>query len=89
MLTSSEPPYKKSHQHYEREMSCPNPFDFPQTNQRRWIYTMWLGDDTAKPFSNNTFFLVLFVPSRPFGFVHHIIGTDNLVTDQDQEIAEK
>ena len=45
--------------------------------------------DTAKPFRDNAFLLVLFVPNRPAGFVHHFIGTDNFVSAQAQEIAEK
>jgi hypothetical protein len=48
-----------------------------------------LAVDAAKPFGNNTLLLVLFMPNRPAGLIHHFIGTDNLVTAQVQEIAEK
>jgi hypothetical protein len=45
--------------------------------------------DSAKPFGDNALLLVLFVPNRPAGFVHHFIGTDNFVSGKAQEIAEK
>jgi hypothetical protein len=32
---------------------------------------------------------MLFVPDRPFGFVHHFITADDVVFTQAQEIAEK
>jgi hypothetical protein len=34
-------------------------------------------------------FLLLFVPNRPFGLVHHFICADDVVITQAQEIAEK
>lgn len=45
--------------------------------------------DPAKPFGNDSFFLMFFMPNWPFGFGHHFIGTDNVLTGQVQEIAEK
>ena len=48
-----------------------------------------LAIDTAKPFRDNALLLLLFVPNRPFGFIHHFIGTDDTVTAQVQETVEK
>jgi len=45
--------------------------------------------DTAKPFGDNALFLLLFVPNRPFGLIHHFIGADDIIITQAQEIAEK
>ena len=45
--------------------------------------------NAAKPLGDNAFFLLLFVPDRPIGLVHHFIGTDNAIIAQGQEIAEK
>ena len=48
-----------------------------------------LAVDAAKPFGNNALLFVLFMPKRPAGLVHHFIGTNNCITGQVQEIAEK
>jgi hypothetical protein len=45
--------------------------------------------DTAKPLGDNALFLLLFMPNRTFGLVHHFIGADDVVITQAQEIAEK
>ena len=42
-----------------------------------------------KPFRNNTFVLLLFVPDGTFRLVHHLIGTDNAVMAPTQETFEK
>ena len=42
-----------------------------------------------KPFGNNTFFLLLFVPDRAFSPIHHLIGTDNTIMAPTQETFEK
>ena len=45
--------------------------------------------NATKPFGDYAFFSLLFMPDRSLGFSHHLIRTDNFVTGQVQEIAEK
>lgn len=45
--------------------------------------------DATQSFGNDAQLFLLFVPDRPLGFVHHLIGTDNAIVTQAQEIAEK
>jgi hypothetical protein len=45
--------------------------------------------DAAQPFGNNALILLFLVPDRTLGFVHHLVGADNPVFTQAQEIAEK
>ena len=45
--------------------------------------------DASKSFGDNAFFFLLFMPDRSHAFGHHLIRTDNLVTGQVQETAEK
>jgi hypothetical protein len=45
--------------------------------------------DATQSLGNNAQILLFLVPDRSFGFVHHLVGTDNPVFTQAQEIAEK
>ena len=45
--------------------------------------------DTTQSFGNNAQIFLLFVPDWSFGFIHHLVGTDDLIFTQAQEIAEK
>ena len=44
---------------------------------------------TTQTVGYKAFILMLFVPNRAFGFVHHFISADGVVFTQAQEIAEK
>jgi hypothetical protein len=44
---------------------------------------------TMQAVGYKTFILMLFVPNRAFGFVHHFISADGVVFTQAQEIVEK
>ena len=48
-----------------------------------------LAIDASKPFGNDIFFFMFFVPYRPFGFVHHLVTADDGVLTQAQETVEK
>jgi hypothetical protein len=45
--------------------------------------------DAAQIFGNNAFIFLLFMPDRPFGPIHHFIGTDHPITAQVQETAKR
>ena len=45
--------------------------------------------DAAQTLGNDTFFFLLFMPNRPLGFGHHLVGADNFFTAQVQETVEK
>ncbi len=45
--------------------------------------------DATQSLGNNAQIFLLFVPDGSFGFIHHLVGTDNPVLTQAQEIAEK
>ena len=45
--------------------------------------------DAAKPFRDNAFLLLLFMPKMSLGFVHQFIGTDDRISAQDHKPDKK